>query len=41
MRPAPSQPSASGDDKRLARAREQFLTAESVEPYHVRDTILA
>jgi sigma-54 dependent transcriptional regulator, acetoin dehydrogenase operon transcriptional activator AcoR len=41
MRPAPTQPSAPGEDKRLARAREQFLTAESVEPYHVRDTILA
>ena len=35
------QPSASGDDKGLASARERFLTAESVEPYHVRDTILA
>ena len=35
------QPSAPGDDKGLASARERFLTAESVEPYHVRDTILA
>src|SRR5215472_3938944 len=35
------QPSALGDDKGLANARERFLTAESVEPYHVRDTILA
>ena len=35
------QPSAPGDDKGLARARERFLTAESVEPDHVRDTILA
>ena len=35
------QPSAPADDKGLARARERFLTAESVEPYHVRDTILA
>ena len=38
---AATQPSAPGDDKGLARARERFLTAESVEPYHVRDTILA
>lgn len=35
------QPSGPGDQLRLAKAREQFLTAESVEPYHVRDTILA
>jgi len=35
------QPSAPGEDKGLAKARERFLTAESVEPYHVRDTILA
>jgi sigma-54 dependent transcriptional regulator, acetoin dehydrogenase operon transcriptional activator AcoR len=39
MQPA-ARPSA-GEDNRLARARERFLTAESVEPYHVRDTILA
>jgi transcriptional regulator of acetoin/glycerol metabolism len=32
---------APGDDRGLASARERFLTAESVEPYHVRDTILA
>ncbi len=32
---------ASGEDGPLAKARERFLTAESVEPYHVRDTILA
>jgi sigma-54 dependent transcriptional regulator, acetoin dehydrogenase operon transcriptional activator AcoR len=38
---AARQPSAPGDDKGLANARERFLTAESVEPYHVRDTILA
>src|SRR5580692_12814906 len=41
MLPAAMQPSAPGDDRGLARARERFLTAESVEPYHVRDTILA
>ncbi len=29
------------DDRRLARARERFLTAEPVEPGQVRDTILA
>jgi len=38
---AATQPSALGDDKGLAKARERFLTAESIEPYHVRDTILA
>src|SRR5260370_2106644 len=32
---------ALGEDAPLAKARERFLTAESVEPYHVRDTILA
>jgi len=41
MLPAATQPSAPGDDSGLARARERFLTAESVEPYPVRDTILA
>jgi transcriptional regulator of acetoin/glycerol metabolism len=41
MLPAAMQPSAPGDDRGLARARERFLTAESVEPYKVRDTILA
>jgi sigma-54 dependent transcriptional regulator, acetoin dehydrogenase operon transcriptional activator AcoR len=41
MLPAAMQSSAPGDDSRLARARERFLTAETVEPYHVRDTILA
>jgi transcriptional regulator of acetoin/glycerol metabolism len=35
------QPSAPGDDTGLASARERFLTAQSVEPYPVRDTILA
>src|ERR1700684_2717009 len=30
-----------GEDGPLAQARERFLTAESVEPFHVRDTILA
>jgi sigma-54 dependent transcriptional regulator, acetoin dehydrogenase operon transcriptional activator AcoR len=29
------------DDSRLARARERFLTADPIEPGHVRDTILA
>src|SRR2546430_11552362 len=29
------------DDAGLAQARERFLTAESVEPGQVRDTILA
>jgi transcriptional regulator of acetoin/glycerol metabolism len=32
---------APGEEGPLAKARERFLTAESVEPYHVRDTILA
>src|SRR5580698_4972257 len=41
MLPAAMQPLAPGDDHGLARARERFLTAETVEPYHVRDTILA
>ena len=41
MLPAAMQPLAPGDDRGLARARERFLTAETVEPYHVRDTILA
>jgi sigma-54 dependent transcriptional regulator, acetoin dehydrogenase operon transcriptional activator AcoR len=41
MLPGAMQPPAPGDDGRLARAREKFLTAETVDPYHVRDTILA
>jgi sigma-54 dependent transcriptional regulator, acetoin dehydrogenase operon transcriptional activator AcoR len=41
MSPGGKQPSGPGDQGRLAKARERFLTAESVEPYHVRDTILA
>jgi sigma-54 dependent transcriptional regulator, acetoin dehydrogenase operon transcriptional activator AcoR len=41
MLPGARQPSAPGDQGRMARARERFLTAETVEPYHVRDTILA
>jgi sigma-54 dependent transcriptional regulator, acetoin dehydrogenase operon transcriptional activator AcoR len=41
MLPAAMKQSAPGDDRGLASARERFLTAESVEPYHVRDTILA
>jgi sigma-54 dependent transcriptional regulator, acetoin dehydrogenase operon transcriptional activator AcoR len=38
---AKQQTPAPGEDGPLAKARERFLTAESVEPYHVRDTILA
>jgi len=38
---AKQQTLALGEDSPLAKARERFLTAESVEPYHVRDTILA
>jgi transcriptional regulator of acetoin/glycerol metabolism len=38
---AKQQTLALGEDAPLAKARERFLTAESVEPYHVRDTILA
>jgi transcriptional regulator of acetoin/glycerol metabolism len=41
MLPAAMKQAAPGDDRGLASARERFLTAESVEPYHVRDTILA
>jgi sigma-54 dependent transcriptional regulator, acetoin dehydrogenase operon transcriptional activator AcoR len=41
MLPGAMQPPAPSDDGPLARARERFLTAETVEPYHVRDTILA
>jgi sigma-54 dependent transcriptional regulator, acetoin dehydrogenase operon transcriptional activator AcoR len=41
MLPQAMQPLAPGDQSGLARARERFLTAESVEPYHVRDPILA
>jgi sigma-54 dependent transcriptional regulator, acetoin dehydrogenase operon transcriptional activator AcoR len=41
MLPAAMKQLAPGDDRGLASARERFLTAESVEPYHVRDTILA
>ena len=41
MSPGGKQPSGTVDQSRLAKARERFLTAESVEPYHVRDTILA
>src|SRR5258708_5464469 len=38
---AATSPPAAADDRRLARARERFLTAASVEPNQVRDTILA
>src|SRR5580692_8481573 len=38
---AKQQTLAPGEDGPLAKARERFLTAESVDPYHVRDTILA
>jgi sigma-54 dependent transcriptional regulator, acetoin dehydrogenase operon transcriptional activator AcoR len=38
---AATSPPAAADDRRLARARERFLTADSVEPNQVRDTILA
>ncbi len=41
MLPAALQPLAPGDDRGLATARERFLTSETVEPYHVRDPILA
>jgi len=34
-------PSPSSDSSRLARTREQFLTAEEIEPNQVRDAILA
>jgi transcriptional regulator of acetoin/glycerol metabolism len=41
IRTAAQQTQAPGEDGPLAKARERFLTAESVDPYHVRDTILA
>jgi len=41
MSPAAARPPASTDGDRLAKTRERFLTAESVDPNQVRDTILA
>jgi sigma-54 dependent transcriptional regulator, acetoin dehydrogenase operon transcriptional activator AcoR len=41
MFPTVMQPLTSGDERGLAKARERFLTTESVEPYNVRDPILA
>jgi transcriptional regulator of acetoin/glycerol metabolism len=41
MSSAPTHPSNSTDDRRLAEIRERFLTAESVKPSEVRNTILA
>src|SRR5580692_1332031 len=41
LRTAAQHTQAPGEDGPLAKARERFLTAESVDPYHVRDTILA
>jgi transcriptional regulator of acetoin/glycerol metabolism len=39
--PTPPQPPARSGGDRLAKTRERFLTAETVEPDQVRDTILA
>jgi sigma-54 dependent transcriptional regulator, acetoin dehydrogenase operon transcriptional activator AcoR len=41
MTPAAARPPALTDGDRLAQTRERFLTAESVDPHQVRDTILA
>jgi sigma-54 dependent transcriptional regulator, acetoin dehydrogenase operon transcriptional activator AcoR len=41
MSPAAARPPALTDGDRLAETRERFLTAESVDPNQVRDTILA
>jgi sigma-54 dependent transcriptional regulator, acetoin dehydrogenase operon transcriptional activator AcoR len=41
MFPTTMQPLTPGDDHGLAQARERFLTTESIEPYQVRDPILA
>ncbi len=38
---AATHPRAMTDGERLAKTRERFLTAESVDPHQVRDTILA
>ena len=39
--PPSARPPALTDGERLAETRERFLTAESVDPHQVRDTILA
>jgi transcriptional regulator of acetoin/glycerol metabolism len=39
--PATARPPASTDGERLAEVRERFLTAESIDPHQVRETILA
>jgi transcriptional regulator of acetoin/glycerol metabolism len=41
MAPATARPAALTDGDRLAQTRERFLTAETVDPHQVRDTILA
>ncbi len=41
MSPAAARPPALTDGDRLAETRERFLTAETVDPHQVRDTILA
>jgi sigma-54 dependent transcriptional regulator, acetoin dehydrogenase operon transcriptional activator AcoR len=41
MAPAAARPPALTDGDRLAETRERFLTAETVDPHQVRDTILA
>jgi sigma-54 dependent transcriptional regulator, acetoin dehydrogenase operon transcriptional activator AcoR len=41
MSPATARPPALTDGDRLAETRERFLTAETVDPGRVRDTILA
>jgi sigma-54 dependent transcriptional regulator, acetoin dehydrogenase operon transcriptional activator AcoR len=41
MAPAAARPTALTDGDRLAQNRERFLTAETVDPHQVRDTILA
>jgi sigma-54 dependent transcriptional regulator, acetoin dehydrogenase operon transcriptional activator AcoR len=41
MSRAAARPPALTDGPRLAETRERFLTAEAVDPHHVRDTILA
>jgi sigma-54 dependent transcriptional regulator, acetoin dehydrogenase operon transcriptional activator AcoR len=41
MSPAAARPPALTDGDRLAETRERFLTAETVDPNQVRDTILA
>jgi transcriptional regulator of acetoin/glycerol metabolism len=41
MSPGAARPPALTDSERLAETRERFLTAETVDPHRVRDTILA